>query len=101
MGRASLSLGPFLLKVMLQCPHREWPPAASVPGAEKRVRAAVPGVRVEISTPPVPQPVRALGLLFPGLRLAYRRLDLADILCLARTALYNFKTLATAQLGQA
>ena len=67
-GRASLSLGPFLLKVILQCPRREWPPAASVPGAEKRVRAAVPGVRVEISTPPVPQPGRALGLLFPALK---------------------------------
>lgn len=53
-----------LLKVMPSVSHREWPPAASVPGAEKR-QAAVPGWRDPL--PPVPQPGRALGLLFPGL----------------------------------
>ena len=55
-GQARLSPGPFLLKGVPSCPRREWPPAASVPGAERRVRAAVPGLRVETSTPPVPCP---------------------------------------------
>ena len=55
-------------KACSSCPHREWPPAASVPGAERRVRVVVPGVRVEISTHPVPQRGRALGLLFPALK---------------------------------
>lgn len=67
-GRASLSLGPFLLKGVLQLSPQGVATAASVPGAERRVRAAVPGVRGEISTPPVPQRGRALGLLFPALK---------------------------------
>lgn len=43
--------GAFLLRGSLQCPLREWPPVIA---AEQRVEAEVRGVRVEISTGPMP-----------------------------------------------
>lgn len=45
--------GDFLRRGSLQCPLGEWP---GVIAAEQRMGAEVPGMRVEISTGPVPQP---------------------------------------------